>query len=225
MIDSLIEGQKEAIWPFNASETPRFGVAGSGGVGEGVTQSGFDHAPMERTKTVSFVGSLSRSPFSETSSRPVGTSGCASSLTSMSSSVRGGDGRLMVSEAGGVTVVSEAEGVSVVSEAGGSIVTDAGGKSVVAGGGAMVAEGTSASDSSTDKSGNVGDTGFGFADHRPRYGQRGSGREACYRSDLRPVTTSEDFGPISVLLDSSLSASMEVEEVEEEAIEGERSVS
>lgn len=83
-------------------------------------RSSFNHTPMERTKTVSFVGSSSRSPFSETSSRPVGTSGSASSLISMASSVRGAGGRLVVTEAG---------------------------VSVVARGGAVVAEGASASNS------------------------------------------------------------------------------
>ena len=89
---------------------------------------------------------------------------------------------------------------------------------MIAEGGAMVAEGTSVTDSFTDEIGNVGDTGFGLADHLPRYGQRGSGEGACCRSD-----TSEDFCAASVLRDSSPSASMEMEMVTQ-AGEEERSV-
>lgn len=89
---------------------------------------------------------------------------------------------------------------------------------MIAGGGAMVAEGTSVTYSFTDEIGNVGDTGFGLADHLPRYGQRGSGEGACCRSD-----TSEDFCAASVR-DSSLLASMEKERVTQATGEGERSV-
>ena len=90
---------------------------------------------------------------------------------------------------------------------------------MIAGGGAMVAEGTSVTYSFTDEIGNVGDTGFGLADHLLRYGQRGSGEGACCRSD-----TSEDFYAASVLRDSSLLASMEKERVTQATGEGERSV-
>lgn len=181
-IDSLIVGQKQVIWLRIASVTPSLGVAGSGGVGGGLKRSGFDHAPIVRTKTVSFACSSVSSSFSETASSPFSPSfgeGFVDAGT-------GGGG------VGGTgSSVSDDEELMMV----------AGGGASVSGGRVTVAEGDLSSFSSTDING--GETEFGFDDQQPRYGHRGSVVTSCCRTEWSPVTTSEDLDPSPVLLGSS----------------------
>uniref|UniRef100_A0A0D3BJJ7 Uncharacterized protein n=1 Tax=Brassica oleracea var. oleracea TaxID=109376 RepID=A0A0D3BJJ7_BRAOL len=210
---SPIEGQKEAIWLFTASETLILGVAGSEGVCGGVKWNGFDHAPKERTKSVSFSDTASVSAFSEFSSRTEATRGNIPSETTLGSLVRKpeGGGGSVVAEAGGEAVVSVAEGGVVVSVAGeGMMVTlSRGAATVPAAAVVAVAAGAADSDFFTIESGIAGVTGFGLADHRPRYGHRGSRGKARCRSDSSPVTTQEVFGSVSTLTESSLFSSIE----------------
>ncbi|KAG2328403.1 hypothetical protein Bca52824_011131 [Brassica carinata] len=72
------------------------------------------------------------------------------------------------------------------------------GVATVSGGRVTVAEGDLSSFSFTEING--GETLFGFDDHRPRYGHRGSGVASCCKLVWSPVMTSEDLDPSPVLL-------------------------